>query len=153
MPGAPFSVRLRPIAAALLLALLTSTACTSEDSPTAAQAGQTLKKHVLQLLDEAGARDVAITDPGGKDIPCADGGVKQTFAVTAGDIDDDRQPQFIKDELVGALRRVARYQMISDGFDAGPVEVRDATSGSVLQLGAPAKGRIAISGWTGCLRQ
>ena len=97
MPGAPLSVRLRPITAALLLTLLT--ACTSEDSPTAAQAGQTLKKHVLQLLKERNAQNVTITDPGGKNIPCGDGKAKQTFAATGLDLPQRESPALV-DSLI-----------------------------------------------------
>ncbi|GLX03644.1 hypothetical protein [Microbispora sp. NBRC 16548] len=151
MPGAPFSVRLRPIAAALLLALLTSTACTSEDSPTAAQAGQTLKKHVLQLLKERNAQNVTITDPGGKNIPCGDGKAKQTFAATGEDIAPRTSPENIRAALLGAVERVATYKVVDAGSLSKPVHVVNDSTRTQLVLDAPGNGIYAVSGETRCL--
>ncbi|WP_143737147.1 hypothetical protein [Microbispora sp. GKU 823] len=150
MPGAPLSVRLRPIAAALLLALLTSTACTTEDSPTAAQAGQILKKHILQLLKERNAQNVTVTDPGGKNIPCGDGKAKQTFAATGQDL-PQRKPSALVDSLLGALKRVAPYDITSVGDPGEPVHVRDDAAHTLLTLAAPSSGQYLVSGETECL--
>ncbi|MGI5156161.1 hypothetical protein [Microbispora sp. CA-102843] len=150
MPGAPLSVRLRPIAAALLLALLTSTACTTENSPTAAQAGQTLKKHILQLLEERNAQNVTITDPGGKNIPCGDGKAKQTFAATGQDL-PQRGPAALVDSLVGALKRVAPYDITAVGDPGEPVRVRNNAAHTLLTLASPRNGQYLVSGETECL--
>ncbi|WP_182903193.1 hypothetical protein [Microbispora sp. H10830] len=151
MPGAPFSVRLRPIAAALLLALLTSTACTSEDSPTAAQAGQTLKKHVLQLLKERNAQNVTITDPGGKNLPCGDGKAKQTFAATGEDLWPGTEPDALNDMLLGALKRVGAYRISGTSDAKTPVEVVNRSTRTILRLSSREKGRYQVQGETECL--
>ncbi|MEU8195713.1 hypothetical protein AB0C10_18205 [Microbispora amethystogenes] len=153
MPGAPLSARICPIAGALLLTLLAPVACSSEETPTAAEAGQTLRTHILQLLKERNAQNVTITDPGGKDIPCGDGKAKQTFAATAGDADLRTEPQIVKDALVGALNRVAAYRIVSDGFGDEPVEARNEATHTDLFLDAPARGRIRVAGRTDCLAE
>ncbi|MEU6414961.1 hypothetical protein [Microbispora sp. NPDC046933] len=151
MPGAPLSVRLRPITAALLLALLTSTACTTENSPTAAQAGQTLKKHVLQLLEERNAQNVTITDPGGKNIPCGDGKAKQTFAATGVDL-PERRPETLRSMLLGTVEHLAEYKVVKVETMEQPVRVADETARTVLILDSPRNGRYAVSGETECLQ-
>ncbi|MFC0863489.1 hypothetical protein ACFHYQ_14405 [Sphaerimonospora cavernae] len=150
MPVMPHRVRLH-IAAVAVLTLLAASACTSDESPTAAKAGQAIKKHILQLLKERNAQNVTITDPGGKNIPCGDDKAKQTFAARATDADPQAQPQIIKDTLVAALRRVAPYEIISDKFDARPIELRNAEEATVLFLGSPGEGRIDVRGETRCL--
>ncbi|XVQ83347.1 hypothetical protein ACQP2K_31590 [Microbispora siamensis] len=149
MPGAPLSVRLRPIAAALLLALLTSTACTTEDSPTAAQAGQTLKKHILQLLKERNAQNITITDPGGKNIPCGAGKAKQTFAATGTDLWPGTEPAALNDMLLGALKRVGDYQIVVEA--ESPVRVTSRSTRTILRLNSREKGRYLVQGETECL--
>ncbi|MEU7884161.1 hypothetical protein AB0B54_01550 [Microbispora bryophytorum] len=151
MPGAPLSVRLRPIAAALLLALLSSTACTSDDSPTAAEAGQTLKKHVLQLLKERNAQNVSITDPGGKNIPCGDGKAKQTFAATGEDLASRTTPENIRAALLGAVERVATYEVVDASALSNPVHVVNESTRTELVLDAADNGIYLVSGETTCL--
>jgi hypothetical protein len=151
MPGAPISVRLRPLAAVLLLGLFTSTACTSDDSPTAAQAGQTLKKHVLQLLKERNAQNVSITDPGGKNIPCGDGKAKQTFAATGEDLASRTTPENIRAALLGAVERVATYEVVDAGALSNPVHVVNESTRTELVLDAAGNGIYSVSGETTCL--
>ncbi|MEV7803494.1 hypothetical protein AB0O28_11160 [Microbispora sp. NPDC088329] len=150
MPGAPLSVRLRPIAVAILLMLLAPTACTSKDSPTAAQAGQTLKNHVLQLLKERNAQNVTVTDPGGKNIPCGDGKAKQTFAATGQDL-PQRKPPALVDSLLGALKRVAPYDITTVGDPGEPVRVRNDAAHTLLTLASPRDGQYSVNGETECL--
>ncbi|WP_169949504.1 hypothetical protein [Microbispora sp. H11081] len=151
MPGAPFSVRLRPIAAVLLLGLVTSTACTSDDSPTAAQAGQTLKKHVLQLLKERNAQNVSITDPGGRNIPCGDGKAKQTFAAVGEDNWPGTEPAALNDMLVGALKRVGDYEISETSGAQSPVVVINRSTHTILRLSSSEKGLYQVQGETQCL--
>lgn len=151
MPGAPLSVRLRPITAALLLALLTATACTSEETPTAAEAGQTLKKHILQLLEERNAQNVTITDPGGKNIPCGDGEAKQTFAAKGEDLAHGTSPENIRAALLGAVERVAAYKAVDVGSLSDPVHVVNDSTRTELVLDASGTGLYAVSGETKCL--
>ena len=152
MSGLPNSVRLRRTVAALaVLAPLVLAGCTSDKGPTAAEAGQTLKSHILQLIKERNAKNVTIIDPGGRNISCADGKFKQTFAVTAADADANSRPQIIKDALISALGNVAPYEIVSDKFDDSPIEVQNAHAATVLFLGSSANGRIEVQGQTQCL--
>jgi hypothetical protein len=152
MLGLSGPVRLRALLVVLAVAIpLVLTGCDSDNGLTAAQAGQTLKNHILQLLKERNAQDVTITDPGGKNIPCGEGKAKQTFAVVAADIEMRTQPQIIKDSLVSALGRVGNYRIVSDGFNDKPIEVESPDAATVLFIGSPANGRIDIKGQTQCL--
>ncbi|WP_370019984.1 hypothetical protein [Planotetraspora sp. GP83] len=134
----------------LALAALALTGCTSDKGPTAAQAGQTLKNHILQLLKERNAQDITITDPGGRNIPCPDGKAKQTFAATGKDL-PQRRPDVLVDSLVGALKRVAPYEIVSVADPGGSVRVRNTAAQTILLLGSPANGQYSVSGETQCL--
>ena len=134
-----------------LLAILLLAGCTSHDTPTAAQAGQTLKTHILQLLKERNAQNITITDPGGKNVPCVDGKAKQTFAVTATDSSPLSEPQIIKDQLVATLSHIGPYKIVSDKFDYRPVELENVAAATTLFLGSTGTGRIDIEGVTRCL--
>ncbi|MEW9530363.1 hypothetical protein [Microbispora sp. NPDC049125] len=134
----------------LAVASLGVSACTSDDTPTASEAGRTLKNHILQLLKERNAQNVTITDPGGKNIPCGDGHAKQTFAARGDDL-PERQPAALVDALVGALKRVAPYRVVSAGESGQPVRVEDKQAHTVLVLSAPLKGMYQVSGETQCL--
>lgn len=134
----------------ILLTPLTLTACMSDKGPTVTQAGQILQNHVLQLLKERNARNVSITDPGGKDISCAEGKVKRTFAATGEDL-PERKPDVLIDALVGAVGRVSSYEIVSSSSPGKPVRVQDEESRTVLLLSSPRDGLYAISGETPCL--
>ncbi|GAA4202337.1 hypothetical protein GCM10023074_37020 [Microbispora amethystogenes] len=150
MPGAPLSARICPIAGALLLTLLAPVACSSEETPTAAEAGQTLRTHILQLLKERNAQDVTITDPGGKDIPCGDGRAKQTFAATGEDL-PTRGSDALTDALLGALKRVAPYGLVTSGRPGEPMRVRNSASHTSLTLASSESGQYVVRGETECL--
>ncbi|WP_152990520.1 hypothetical protein [Sphaerimonospora mesophila] len=150
MPGMPNRARLH-IIAVVTLTLVAASGCTSNETPTAAQAGQTLKKHILQLLKERNAQNITITDPGGKNIPCADGRVKQTFGATGSDL-PDRRPDALVDALLGALKRVAPYRITSFADHPGdPITVQSESSQTILTLSAPTNGKYVVSGETKCL--
>ncbi|MET8156985.1 hypothetical protein ABZT47_11465 [Sphaerisporangium sp. NPDC005289] len=142
----------RKFAAVALLTPLVLTACTIDKGPTVAQAGQTLKGHILQLLQERHARDVTITDPGGKNVPCGHGRAKQTFAVRATDIDARSKSQLVKDGLVATLKRVAPYEIASDDFDSKPIRLENQDAATVLYVGSPLDGQIDLRGETHCLK-
>jgi hypothetical protein len=151
MPDLSSPVRLRRNVALLaLLTPLTLAACTSDKSPTATQAGQTLKNHILQVLKERNANDVTITDPGGRNLPCGDGRAKQTYAATGKDL-PERKPDALVASLLGALKRVAPYKIVSVGDPGEPVRVEDKTTQTILILSSPVSGQYVVSGETQCL--
>ncbi|WP_157546103.1 hypothetical protein [Microtetraspora fusca] len=131
------------------MTLLAVSGC-GDKGPTAAQAGETLKRHITELMKEAHVLDVQITDPGGRDIPCGEGKAKRTFAATARDAAPDREPGTLNDILNGALTRVAPYRIAEDhggvSFSVTSEEYR-----TVLFLESSVKGQYKIRGETECL--
>ncbi|MFG1876810.1 hypothetical protein ACGFIV_18385 [Sphaerisporangium sp. NPDC049003] len=153
MLGLTSPVKLRRKAAVLaLLTPLSLTACTSDKGPTAAQAGQTLKAHILQLLKERNAKSVTISDPGGKDIPCAEGKAKQTYAATGRDLEAGTAPDALNDMMLGAVKRVGDYSIVDGNGGIGTVTVADNSTATVLLLNSHTKGEYSIRGETECLR-
>ncbi|MEV6980486.1 hypothetical protein AB0M95_04395 [Sphaerisporangium sp. NPDC051017] len=135
----------------VLLTPVVLTACAADTGPTATQAGQTLKYHILQLLKESNAKNVTITDPGGKNLSCSDSKVRQTFAASAVDSEPKAKSQIVKDGLVSALGRVAPYKIVTDGFDDGPIRLENTEAATVLYLSSSLDGRIDVRGQTQCL--
>ncbi|ETK32496.1 hypothetical protein [Microbispora sp. ATCC PTA-5024] len=150
MPGLPVSMRLRRIAVVVALVSFAPIACTEDDTPTAAQAGQTLKNHILRLLKERNAQKVTITDPGGKDIPCGDGRAKQTFAATGGDL-PNRRPDTLRSMLLGTVQHVAPYEVVSLRSMNEPIRVSDSSAKTLLTLDSSGDGVYVVSGETECL--
>ncbi|MEU9884144.1 hypothetical protein [Sphaerisporangium sp. NPDC051011] len=140
----------RALALALLPSLAFFAACTSDKGLTVAQAGQNLQSHVLQLLKERNAGNVTVTDPGGKNVSCAGGKVKRTFAATGTDL-PQRKPDALVDSLLGALKRVATYEIISTGEPGQPIRVENKSAGTILVLSSPTSGVYDVHGETVCL--
>ncbi|MFC4531747.1 hypothetical protein [Sphaerisporangium dianthi] len=140
----------RKVVAIALLAMLILTGCTPDKGPSVSKAGQTLKSDILRLLEERNAENVAITDPGGKDIPCGEGKAKRTFAATGRDL-PKRKPDALVDALLGAVKRVGAYEIVSTGDPGQPIRVENKAAHTILILDAPGDGQYAVSGETGCL--
>ncbi|ACZ89052.1 hypothetical protein [Streptosporangium roseum] len=136
----------------LLATALTLAAC-GEREPTAVEAGATLKAHILKLLKEVNTQNIQITDPGGKDIPCGDGKFKRTFAAIGHGAPPYSQPIYMKDEMRGALGRVANYTSIGVPDLSKPATIADKSARTVLVLDASSMGRYLVSGETECLNQ
>jgi hypothetical protein len=150
-PAHPARLRHTAAAAALLTTLtLSLSGCTGEAEPTAAEAGQTLKTHILELLKERVADDITITDPGGKNIPCGDDRAKQTFAATGKDL-PERKPDALRAMLLGTLGRIADYKITNPESTNEPIHVASESLRTNLILDAPSNGIYAISGETQCL--
>jgi hypothetical protein len=160
MPGLPKTTGLRHGILVLTLASLALTGCAdespapvpAESGPTAAQAGRTLKQHILQLLKERNAQHVTITDPGGKNIPCADGKAKQTFAATGADLESRTAPDALNEMLLGALRRIGDYVITGEGEGGDVIRVSDQSTETFLILSSRDAGQYLVVGETGCLR-
>ncbi len=142
--------RLRLIVPLTLAAGLMMSAC-SEPEPTAAEAGQVLKRHIDQTVKNAVSTDVEVTDPGGKDIACGNGKYKRTYAVkakSAWSLDSEA----IIIGLIGALDYAdTNYKLVS--ADTNPprrVAVSDRYHTRVV-LSSPARDRLMVSGETECL--
>lgn len=126
--------------------------CTSDKEPTATQAGQILKFHILKLLKERTAADVKITDAGGVNKPCGDGKAKQTFAATGRDSGGSDDPEALNALLVGALGRVAEYQIISADIPGAPIRAVSRSANTVLTFNSPGRAIYSVAGETECLK-
>ncbi|MFB9718742.1 hypothetical protein [Planobispora longispora] len=129
---------------------LAVTAC-GEREPTAAEAGATLKTHILQLLDEVSAQNVQVTDPGGKDIPCADGKAKRTFAATGLDIAGQTNPRMLNTQMLGALSGFADYKMTGPGDEK--FSVTSEAMKTLLHMDSSTDGQYIVRGETECLNR
>ncbi|GII78781.1 hypothetical protein Sru01_37630 [Sphaerisporangium rufum] len=134
-----------------LVAIFSLVACASDGSPTLPQASQTLKTHILRLLKERNARNVMVTDPGGKSISCADGKAKQTFSATGMDLDNKMSPENIRTALLGALPRVAEYRIVDGKSLERAIVVENKKEGAKLTLDSLRPGVYKVSGETLCL--
>ncbi|GHH70024.1 hypothetical protein GCM10017673_21250 [Streptosporangium violaceochromogenes] len=130
-------------------ALLSVSGC-GNGGPTAAQAGETLKAHIIELMKKSHVLDVRITDPGGRDVPCGEGKAKRTFAATAKDAAPQRGPDILNDFLLGALSRVADYRIVEDR-GRGPIRLANDNYKTVIVLESPANGQYGVRGETECL--
>ncbi len=119
--------------------------------PTAAQAGEVLKRHIDQTLKNALAEDIKITDPGGKDIPCGNGKYKHTYAVEARAGVGSGDSEIITVALVGALSHVADYDLVGPSGRLTEEEAVSAEYYTRLNLSSPAKGKMVARGETECL--
>ncbi|WP_189239004.1 hypothetical protein [Planomonospora parontospora] len=131
------------------MTLLAVSGC-AEKEPTAAEAGETLKLHITELMKQRHALDVKITDPGERDIPCGEGRAKRTFAATGKDSAPQRKPDGLNDLLLGALSRVAPYEIIEDHGN-GPIKLANNEYNTVIILDSPADGQYGARGETECL--
>lgn len=131
------------------VALLAVSGC-GDSGPTVAQAGETLKAHITELMKKSHVLDVRIIDPGGRDVPCGEGRAKRTFAATARDAAPQRGPDTLNDFLLGALSRVADYRIVED-HGRGPIRLANDNYKTVLILESPANGQYGVRGETECL--
>ncbi len=134
----------------IVTALLATSACGS-DGPTAAEAGETLKAHVLALLKARSAVDVRITDPGGQNIACGEGKAKQTFGAVGKDSAGSTDAEALNTMLAGALNRVAPYTVVSAEAPGGPIRAVDESTKTTLVFESPGNGIYQVRGETECL--
>jgi len=134
------------ICAVVLLAI---SGC-AEKEPTAAEAGETLKLHITELMKKSHALDVKVTDPGERDIPCGEGRAKRTFAATGQDTALEIDADGLNGLLLGALSSVAEYRIVEDRGDA-PIRLANAEHRTVLVLESPGHGWYRVRGETECL--
>ncbi|MDP9865710.1 MULTISPECIES: hypothetical protein [Streptosporangium] len=133
-----------------MVVLLAVVSGCGDGGPTAAEAGETLKAHITELMKERHALDVQITDSGGRDIPCGEGKAKRTFAAVGRDAAEQRGPDNLNDLLLGALSRVAPYRIAEDRGNA-PIRLANDEYKTVIILESPGSGQYGVRGETECL--
>ncbi|NRQ36034.1 hypothetical protein HII36_29995 [Nonomuraea sp. NN258] len=133
-----------------VLAVLAAASCSAPDpGPTAAQAGQTLKSHIGQLMRLPRLHDVAVTDPGGADVACGAGGVKRTYAAGAR---FDGDPELLVDLLTGRMTGTWGYRVERVFIpDSVKTVLRLAPARVTVTLDVPADDRATITGETDCV--
>ncbi|MFC4116204.1 hypothetical protein [Nonomuraea zeae] len=137
-----------------LTVLFTLTGCvasTAPEVPTAAQAGETLKDHITRTLTKAQAKDVEVTDAGGKDIPCGDGKVKRTYAATGKESIGSPDSDILTLSLIGALDTVAEYDLTARNASDTSQEAVNKDLHLRIVLSSPARGQMLVKGETECL--
>jgi len=150
MAGQSRATWVRRVTAVVVVLLLA--ACSSDDGPTVDEAGRTLRSHVLQLLKERNARDIQVTDPGGRNIACDDGKARQTFAATGRDLNTRVTPDALNDMMLGALKRVGSYSIVESGDASQSLRVADRAARTILFLESRMNGEYVVRGETECLR-
>ncbi|WP_326643530.1 hypothetical protein OG884_07575 [Streptosporangium sp. NBC_01755] len=121
-----------------------------DSGPTAAEAGETLKTHITELMKERHALDVRITDSGGRDISCGEGKEKRTFAAVGRDPATERGADSLNTLLLGSLSGVAPYRIVEDRGDA-PIKLANDEYKTKMTLESPGNGQYAVRGETECL--
>ncbi|WP_327045486.1 hypothetical protein OG320_27945 [Microbispora sp. NBC_01189] len=144
------TLRLRLIASISLVAGLTLSAC-SKPEPTAAEAGQILKRHIDQTVQHAFGTDIEVTDPGGRDIPCGNDKYKQSYAVEARARVGSGDSEGITLALVGTLDSIAEYKLVKTGMTPTYQQAVSDQYHTRIELSSPSKGRIEVRGETECL--
>ncbi|MEU6408250.1 hypothetical protein [Microbispora sp. NPDC046933] len=146
------ALRLRGIISISLLAGLALSACTepAPKLPTAAQVEPTLQSHVDVTIKNALAKNVKVTDPGGKDISCGGGRYKRTYAVKADSLWPS-DPDIIATALIGALQYAGKYKLVSASDDLTQREAVNAQYHTRITLYSPSKGKMVVRGETECL--
>lgn len=129
--------------------LLAVSGC-GDNGPTAAEAGETLKAHITELMKKSQVLDIRITDSGGRDIPCGEGKAKRTFAAVGRDPASNRKPDSLNTLLLGALSGVASYRIVEDRGNA-PIRLANDKYKTVIILRSPSNGQYAVRGETECL--
>ncbi|GAA3712622.1 hypothetical protein GCM10022224_092730 [Nonomuraea antimicrobica] len=132
----------------MLLALVAG--CGGGDpGPTAAQAGETLKTHITELIGETGLKDVQVTDPGGKDVSCGEEGAKRTYAVKSTFRGEDTG---LIGEMAGALTLNWGYK-VDKVFtpESYKTILKLASARTTVTLDMPVMGDVVVSGETSCI--
>jgi hypothetical protein len=123
-----------------------------DEGPTVVQAEQALKSHVDQLLKATIVRDVQVTDPGGKNMPCVKNKVKRTYAVNADKRDAPALDQVgLTGRMLGLLKGIAEYDLTYAKGGDPTMKLHSPEARTNLILKSPSKGKIRIEGVTDCL--
>lgn len=134
--------------AAGLLAVLAGCS-TADPGPTAEQAGQTLQQHITELMDMVDPAETVITDPGGKDVPCGEDGVKRTYAVKS---TFSRSDDHLLSEMVGRLSMMWSYKVDKPHGPGLPkTTVKLASSRTSITLETPSDHEALAAGETECI--
>jgi hypothetical protein len=122
----------------------------SDPGPTAAQAGETLKSHITWLVKHSGPFPKSeVTDPGDKEISCAEDKVKRTYGVT---VTLQGKDSGLIDQMTGALGMNLGYK-VDKVFapDSYRTILKLEEASTVITLDMPEARLVTVVGETGCL--
>lgn len=143
------SVRLGALAVSALVLVTACTGSGTDTGPTAAQAGKTLEAHITQLMSRSGLRDVEVTDPGGKDLPCADGGTKRTYGARS---TFEGGGEVLINQLTGVLTATWGYEVEQVLIpESAKTVLKLASSRTTVTLDLPAEHELIVAGETDCV--
>jgi hypothetical protein len=145
------SLRSAILAVGLVLPALAGCSGGESAEPTVAQAEDTLKTHITQMLETLHASDIKITDPGGEDVACGEGRVKRTYRATAVEELGSGEPDIILLAMIGALDRIAEYDAVGNTTDKSKREMKNDDHHTRITLESPGERQIVIAGETYCL--
>ncbi|MEV4377621.1 hypothetical protein [Streptosporangium sp. NPDC049644] len=131
------------------LGMLVLGACSSD--PPAAQAEATLKADIDLLMKLLHAKDVKVTDESGVDIPCGDGKVKRSYAVSGTDTSDVDGSVIVFNMLTGGLGQRG-YKVVSVDWDTPSNELVKEESRIKVTVDSSRKNYCEIFGETRCLQ-
>lgn len=134
------------------LGMLLLGACSSDPpGPTAAQAEATLKADIDWLMKLLHAKDVKVTGESGRGIPCDDGKVKRTYAVSGVDTSSIDRPVSVFNALTGGLGQRG-YKVVSVDWDTLSNELAKEESRIKVTVDSSRKKYFEIFGETQCLQ-
>ncbi|HEU5158229.1 MAG TPA: hypothetical protein VFU43_14620 [Streptosporangiaceae bacterium] len=154
-----------PVAMVVLLA-----GCGKSDSaaaPDVDQVGHTLLNQVYKMLYATDSADSKVTDAlNDKYVPCGDGKVRLTYAVTARTTSfatntvaftnpkakKTATPQRIIDDLLAFLPEVGTFKVVERADNGTTAKLVNAETFTRLTLHSPATDQLMISGETDCLK-
>lgn len=123
---------------------------TSNDTPTVAEAGETLKAHITEVLRQVEAHDIVVTASGEKDIPCGKGRAKRIYSAQGKDSWEKRDSAIMNTIMFAKLVDIAPYSL-AGGHGARFIRVSNADLGVTITLHSSKNGQYAIAGETYCL--
>ncbi|WP_090759626.1 hypothetical protein [Nonomuraea maritima] len=147
--GSMTSVRLGALAVSALVLVTACTGSGTDTGPTAAQAGKTLEAHITQLMSRSGLRDVEVTDPGGKDLPCADGGTKRTYGARS---TFEGGGEGLVLEMTGRLTSTWGYKVdMAAATTARKTVFKLPPSRTTITVDVPSEYEVTVVGETDCV--
>ncbi|WP_187414894.1 hypothetical protein [Nonomuraea sp. PA05] len=121
----------------------------AEAGPTVEEAGETLQRHITELMESVDPEETVVVDAGGKDVPCGSGGVKRTYGVksTFSRYDDN-----LIAEMAGRLGTKWGYEVF-DPYKPGlpKTTLKLSSSRTSITVETPSDHEAAAVGETDCI--
>ncbi|GAA4937296.1 hypothetical protein HD597_004666 [Nonomuraea thailandensis] len=136
--------------AAALGGLAVLAGCSTADAgPTVEKAGETLQRHITELMESVDPEETVVTDAGGKDVACGADGVKRTYGVRSV---FSRSSVLLLPEMAGTLSTTWGYK-VHEAYKAGSprTTLKLASSRTSITLETLSDHEAVATGVTDCL--